>query len=305
MNKQAVGSLLEKSEVKLQLNLRLPQKVFSETGKFYSESSSFTICFPPVKFFKFFTLPFLLLFRFPVPLALAPSSISLSSQGVSLLFTDWWYCDRDLTGLQNVSPLLWEPQGHRPICPCTMLKSLRVEAAEAGGGNVAKQMQQNQADCLRWQHRKKEKRRMQREAPGGRNTRCQCQWSPRRAASPAEEAQSLLLTWWVRISSSTWTLPAWFQRVSCAAFKAVLLTEFFNQKNEVQALGRKLAPLIHLHVQFPWKTVCSDGIRKSETGTSHQELMQTTKTAWSLAFCASELAHQHWLSCPYLNSLIP
>lgn len=104
--------------------------------------------FSSSEIFFIFSLPFLLLFRFPVPLALAPSSISLSSQGVSLLFTDWWYCDRDLTGIQNVSPLLWEPQGHRPICPCTMLNSLRVEAAEAGGGNVAKQMQQNQADCL-------------------------------------------------------------------------------------------------------------------------------------------------------------
>lgn len=29
-----------------------------------------------------------------------------------------------------------------------MLNSLRVEAAEAGGGNVTKEMQQNQADCL-------------------------------------------------------------------------------------------------------------------------------------------------------------
>ena len=54
-----------------------------------------------------------------------------------------------------------------------MLKSLRVEAAEAGGGNVAKQMQQNEADCLRRQHththtkkkkREREKRRIQRGA---------------------------------------------------------------------------------------------------------------------------------------------
>ena len=54
-----------------------------------------------------------------------------------------------------------------------MLKSLRVEAAEAGGGNVAKQMQQNEADCLRRQHththtkkkkRESEKRRIQRGA---------------------------------------------------------------------------------------------------------------------------------------------
>lgn len=35
-----------------------------------------------------------------------------------------------------------------------MLKSLRVEAAEAGGGNVAKQMQQNEGDCLRCLHKK-------------------------------------------------------------------------------------------------------------------------------------------------------
>ena len=66
-----------------------------------------------------------------------------------------------------------------------MLKSLRVEAAEAGGGNVAKQMQQNEADCLRRQHththkkkkkkkreRERERKEESREAPGGKNTRC-------------------------------------------------------------------------------------------------------------------------------------
>lgn len=76
-----------------------------------------------------------------------------------------------------------------------MLKSLRVEAAEAGGGNVAKQMQQNEADCLRRLHR----RGGEKQSPE-RGTWRQEHWTPEPKGPPDEQhhlrkkAQSLLLT---------------------------------------------------------------------------------------------------------------
>ena len=80
-----------------------------------------------------------------------------------------------------------------------MLKSLRVEAAEAGGGNVAKQMQQNEADCLRRRHThtKKKKREREREKKNperrleARTLDATAKGAPRLAASPAEKSPVL------------------------------------------------------------------------------------------------------------------
>ena len=83
-----------------------------------------------------------------------------------------------------------------------MLKSLRVEAAEAGGGNVAKQMQQNEADCLRRQHththkKKKKKKEREREKKNperrleARTLDATAKGAPRLAASPAEKSPVL------------------------------------------------------------------------------------------------------------------
>ena len=151
--------------------------------------------FSSIENFLFFCLSFLLLFRFPVALALVPSSISLSSQGFSLLFTDWWYCDRDLTGLQNVSPLLWEPQGHGG------------DAQEPeGGGCWGWRGQCCQANAAEWgwlseaaahthTHKKKKEREREKKNPErrleARTLDATAKGAPRLAASPAEKSPVL------------------------------------------------------------------------------------------------------------------